>query len=740
MAVRATGLNFRDVLIALGMYPGDAPPLGNEGAGTVLEVGPGVTGLAPGDRVLGLLPDAMGPRAVTDQRLLAPLPAGWSYEQGASVPVVFLTAWMGLVDLAGVGPGDRVLVHAAAGGVGMAAVQLAKLRGAEVFATASEPKWEVLRGLGIADDHLGSSRSLEFQDRFLAVTGGRGVDVVLNSLAGEYVDASLALLPRGGHFLEMGKTDIRDGAEVAAAHPGVAYTAFDLITSGPDRIGAMLTEVVALLAAGELAPLPVRCWDVRRAPEAFRHVSQAQHVGKVVLTVPAGWNGAGTVLVTGATGTLGGLVARHLVEAHGVRHLLLTSRRGPAADGAGELLAELRKAGAEPELVACDAADRQALAATLAAIPADRPLTAVVHVAGIVDDGVIGSLTDEQVERVLRPKVDAARNLHELTAGSDLAAFVLFSSMGGVLGGAGQGNYAAANSYLDALAAHRRRHGLPAQSLAWGLWEQASAMTGKLGREDLARVSRSGVQALTSQQGLALFDAALATDAALLLPARFDLGRWRAKAATEEVPALLRGLIRAPQRRTAGRADDATGAAALAAQLAGAARPERERVLLDLVRNHAATVLGHGTAQGIDAERPFRDVGFDSLTAVELRNRLGAATGLKLAAAVVFDHPTPTDLAAHLADHLGERLAGGPADPAGPAGAVGGDGQEGEFRRALAALPLSALRDAGVMDTLLRLTGLGEAAPAGDEQADAAAIAAMDVGDLVQLALRKNES
>ncbi|WP_217198973.1 type I polyketide synthase [Streptomyces buecherae] len=734
VAVRATGLNFRDVLIALGMYPGDAPPLGNEGAGIVLETGPDVTGFAPGDRVLGLLPDAMGPYAVTDHRLLAPLPAGWSYEQAASVPVVFLTAWMGLVDLAGVGPGDAVLVHAAAGGVGMAAVQLAKLRGAEVFATASEPKWDVLRGLGVADDHIASSRSLEFRDRFLAVTGGRGVDVVLNSLAGEYVDASLALLPRGGHFLEMGKTDIREPADVAARHEGVTYNAFDLITSGPDRIGAMLTEVVGLLARGELSPLPVRSWDVRRAPEAFRYVSQAKHVGKVVLTVPAAWDRAGTVLVTGATGTLGGLVARHLATEHGVRHLLLTSRRGPAADGADELLAELRKAGAEPELVACDAADRDALAATLAAVPADRPLTAVVHVAGVVDDGVIGSLTDEQVERVLRPKVDAARNLHELTAGHDLAAFVLFSSMGGVLGGAGQGNYAAANSYLDALAARRREHGLPALSLAWGLWEEASGMTGKLGREDLARVSRSGVQALSNEQGLALFDAALGTDAAMLLPARFNLGMWRAKAATEEVPALLRGLVRAPQRRAASAAVDTSGAAALAQRLARAPRAERERVLLDLVRTHAATVLGHSHAQGIEAERPFRDVGFDSLTAVELRNRLGAATGLKLAAAVVFDHPTPLALATHLADELAT------GDETAPGAGAEGDPQEVAFRQALAALPLSTLRDAGVMDTLLRITGLDHGSADGDEKADAASIAAMDVGDLVQMALRKNES
>ncbi|RQX59711.1 beta-ketoacyl synthase, partial [Micromonospora chalcea] len=308
--VRAAGLNFRDVLNALGLYPGDAGPLGGEGAGEVVEVGAEVTDLRPGDRVFGVFVGCFGPVAVTDRRLLAPMPAGWSYVEAASVPVVFLTAYHGLVNLAGLTRGESVLVHAAAGGVGMAAVQLARHLGAEVYATASPAKWDALRALGLDEERLASSRTLDFETRFTDATGGRGVDVVLDSLAREFVDASLRLLPRGGRFVEMGKTDIRDAARVAVDHPGVAYTAFDLTLQEPDEVQRMLVVLLGLFERGTLTPLPTQVWDVRQAPEAFRHVSQARHVGKVVLTMPRAWNPDGTVLLTGGTGTLGRLVAR----------------------------------------------------------------------------------------------------------------------------------------------------------------------------------------------------------------------------------------------------------------------------------------------------------------------------------------------------------------------------------------------------------------------------------------------
>ncbi|MFI2695479.1 SDR family NAD(P)-dependent oxidoreductase, partial [Kitasatospora sp. NPDC018619] len=648
VAMRAAGLNFRDVLNALGMYPGQAGLLGNEGAGVVLEVAEDVTSLAPGDRVMGMFAGSFGTTAVTDHRLLVRIPRGWGFTEAASAPIVFLTAHYALTDLAGLRAGESVLVHAAAGGVGMAAVQLARHLGAEVYGTAGTGKWDALRPLGLDDAHLAGSRTLDFGREFLAATGGRGVDVVLNALAGEFVDTSLALLPRGGRFVEMGKTDIRDAEEVARRHPGVAYRAFELFEAGPQRIREMLTELVELFESGALHPLPITTWDVRRSVDAFRHVSQARHTGKVVLTVPPAADPDGTLLITGGTGVLGGVLARHLVAEHGVRHLLLTSRTGPDAPGAAELTAELTALGATVTVAACDAADREQLAALLAAIPAEHPLTGVVHTAGVLDDGVIGSLTPERIDAVLRPKVDGALNLHELTLDRELACFVLFSSAAGVLGGAGQGGYAAANTFLDALAQHRRARGLAGSSLAWGLWAQRSSMTGHLDARDVERMSEGGMTPLGSELGMALYDAAALRDEPLLLPADLDLSARRGRG---PVPALLRGLLRAPARRRAEAVSGPTGSA-LAGRLAALGEADRTGLLLDLVRGHAASVLGHGSAEAIEADRAFKDLGFDSLTAVELRNRLTTATGLRLPATLVFDHPSPTALARHLRARL----------------------------------------------------------------------------------------
>nr|BAH02268.1 polyketide synthase [Streptomyces platensis] len=652
VAVHAAGLNFRDVLVALGMYPGEGS-MGSEGAGVVLEVGPGVERLAPGDRVMGMLAGGFfGPVAVTDQRMVTKLPDGWSFTEGASVPIVFLTAYYGLVDLGGLRAGQSLLVHAATGGVGMAATQLARHLGAEVFGTASPGKWEALRGMGLDEEHIASSRDLDFEKKFSAATGGRGVDVVLNSLAREFVDASLRLLPRGGRFVEMGKTDIRDAEAVAAGHPGVVYRAFDLLdAAGPDRIQEMLAELLALFEAGVIEPLPLTTWDIRRAPEALRHLSQARHIGKMVFTLPPAPDPDGTFLITGVPGALGNLVARHLVTEGGIRNLLLVSRRGPAAPGAEGLATELAGLGATVTLAACDVADRQALAGLLADIPAEHPLTGVVHAAGVLDDGIVASLTRERLDAVYRPKVDAAWNLHELTKDSGLAAFVLFSSAAATLGSAGQGNYAAANAFLDALAQFRQAQGLAASSLGWGFWAESGEMTGHLGASDLARMARSGIAALTVEQGLALFDSARSGVCASVLPVRLELTGPGARAGSGTVPALMRGLVRAPARRVV---ETTTGGAVtgLRQRLAPLSGADRDRALQELVCSHAATVLGHSRSGSVPAQRAFKELGFDSLTAVELRNRLNVATGLRLPATLVFDHPTPLAMAEQLRKEL----------------------------------------------------------------------------------------
>ncbi|MDT0447404.1 type I polyketide synthase [Streptomyces sp. DSM 41886] len=426
------------------------------------------------------------------------------------------------------------------------------------------------------------------------------------------------------------------------------------------------------------------------------------------------FGGEGTVLITGGTGTLGSLVARHLAEAHGVRRLLLISRQGPDADGVAELLADLAALGAEATVVACDAADREALATALAGVQ----LTGVVHTAGVLDDGVIASLTPERIDTVLRPKVDAAWHLHELTRGYDLSAFVLFSSAAGLLGNAGQGSYAAANAFLDALAHHRRAAGLSGSSLAWGLWARASGMTSHLGEEEVRRLGRTGLLPLGTEQGLALFDAAVADTRAVLVPALLDTAGARMRG---EVPFLLRGLVRTPARRQA----DGETAGALQRRLEALSGTERDRAFLDFVRGHVATVLGHAAAASVDPERGFLDLGLDSLTALELRNRLNAATGCRLSPTLIFDHPTPAAVARHLQAEL---FPVPPQDDS-------ADTSEAEFRRALASIPLARYREAGLVATLLRLAETDAAATVPDETAAVDTLDTMDVASLVRVAL-----
>ncbi len=660
VSVRAVGVNFRDVLITLGRYP-EPGRIGGEIAGVVVGTGPGVTGLEPGDRVAGMAwGGAMGPLAVVDRRHLLRVPADWTFAQAATVPAAFLTAWQSLVDTAGLQAGETVLVHAAAGGVGMAAVQIARHLGAEVHATAHPAKHTALRTLGLDDARIASSRDPGFEQRFRAATDGRGIDVVLHSLGGELTDASLRLLAPGGRLVDLGRTDPRDPRRTASDQPGTRYLPYTLCDD-PERVAATFARLAELFDKGALSPLPVTALDIRRAPRALRLLRDAAHTGKVVLTVPRPLDPEGTVLVTGGTGALGALAARHLVTAHGVRHLLLVSRRGPEAPGAADLTDELTGLGAHVTVVSCDVADPVALAALL---PVDRPLTAVVHTAGTVDPADVRDLTPGQLDTVLAPKARAAWHLHRLTRHLDLAAFVLYSSSVGVLGLAGQAGYAAANTFLDALAQHRHSQGLPGTALSWGMWEARSGLAERLGgTEGIRQVMGAGLVPIPVDEGLAHLDAALGTGPdshlPLLVPARLDLDALRAQG----LATLLSELgTPASAARPAGepptrRLDRLSGA-------------DLDRHLLDLVTRHAGAVLSHPDPSAIAADTGFRSLGFDSVTSVEIGNRLAAATGLRLPATTVFDHPTPAALAAHLRDLLAAADTPVPAErtPAGPGG------------------------------------------------------------------------
>ncbi|MFJ6604587.1 type I polyketide synthase [Streptomyces lydicus] len=643
IAVRAAGLNFHDVLGALDMHPGDPGPLGLEGAGVVTATGPGVTGLAIGDRVMGLFPAAFGTVAHADHRTLVKVPDGWSFTRAAAVPVAHLTALHALLELGGVRAGDCVLIHAGAGGVGMAAVQLARHLGAEVYATASPAKWPALRALGVDDDHLASSREPGFGARFGA--GGRRMAVVLNSLTGELVDESLRLLRPGGLLVELGRTDPRDPAEVAAAHPGARYRACNLLQLPPEHLGRLLNRAVELFAEGAFTWPAVTDLDIRRAPEAFGLLRRGTHVGKVVLTVPPVLDPDGTVLITGGTGAVGRALARHLVAAHGARRLLLAGRRGGDAPGAAGLASDLKGLGAEVRFAAVDVADRDAVAAMVEAVPDRHPLTAVIHAAGVVDDAPVTSLTAEQIDRVMRVKADGAWHLHELTASHPLTAFVLVSSVMGTLGGAGQGGYTAANAFLDALAVHRRAQGMPALALAWGLWDDPDGMIGALTAADRARFARAGLVEMAPEHGLALLEAALPSPHAVLAPVRLD--REVLRDLGTDLPPVLRGVVAAAGAGRPGNVPAHLRHRPLRDELPGLTPGERAGILADLIRTHMAAVLG-SRPEAIQDDRPFGELGFDSLTSVEFRNRLSTATDLKLPLTLLFEAPTLSELVAVL--------------------------------------------------------------------------------------------
>ncbi len=523
-------------------------------------------------------------------------------------------------------------------------------------------------------------------------------------------------------FLTHGAVAVRAGEEV----PDLAGAgAWGLVRSAQSEHpgSTALIDVDGDRASWEMLAAALACGEPQLAIRAGQVCVPRLARAPLAVGMPGGgFGGDGTVLLTGATGDLGALLAEHLVAEHGVRRLLLVSRRGGAAPGAQELRARLVGLGAEAEIAACDVADRAQLQALLDAIPAERPLKAVVHAAAVLDDGVIDSLTDERVARVLAPKLDGALNLHELTAEMELDAFVLFSSIAGVFGSAGQGAYAAANALVDALAAQRRARGLPACSLAWGLWTQAAGTTDASGRTALMRMAGAGIRALGPEEGLALFDMACELDEALVLPVALDIPALRVQARAGAVPELLRGLIRAPARRVDG--------GSFARRLTAMSPQARKDLVAELVAAEVATVLGHSSPQAVDPDSAFKELGFDSLTAVELRNRLAAATGLRLPATLIFDYPTPVALADHLLREISPEAAAAAAlDP-----------EEVEIRGALASIPLARLRETGLLDTLIQLASPNGEAGLADAADAAERIDEMDIEGLVRMTLAQADT
>ncbi|MEU5272310.1 type I polyketide synthase [Streptomyces hygroscopicus] len=496
---------------------------------------------------------------------------------------------------------------------------------------------------------------------------GEVLETVQSWVADErFAGTRLVLVTRGAVDTGDGVADLAGAAAWGLARSAQSENPGRVVLVDTDDVDAAAGLLAGVVASGE-EQVVVRSGEVR-VPRLGRSLPAED-------APESGVFGPGAVLVTGGTGVLGGLVARHLVTRHGARKLVLLSRRGAEADGAAELRAELEAAGAEVVIAACDAADREALAAVLAGLPEGFTLSAVVHAAGVLDDGLFASMTPERVSAVLRAKVDAAWNLHELTAGTDLSAFVLFSSVAGVLGATGQSNYAAANVFLDGLASWRRAQGLPGVSLAWGLWAQASGMTGHLGEGDLRRVSRAGLVPLSNEEGLELFDAGVTSGSAVVIPTRLDLGALRAQGPA--LPAVFRAVVpEAPVRRAARAAESGAGdqPTELRQRLAGLSEAATEEALLELVRTLAAAVLGFASPDEVDTSHEFMEMGFNSLTAVEFRNQLATVTGLRLNTTVVFDFPSPVELVSHLRPRLAAEMASAPAarqvqEPSAPAAA-----------------------------------------------------------------------
>jgi acyl transferase domain-containing protein/thioesterase domain-containing protein/NADP-dependent 3-hydroxy acid dehydrogenase YdfG/acyl carrier protein len=717
LEIRATGLNFSDVLKALGLYPGikDAVvPLGIEASGVVTAVGPGVDRFEIGDEVFGVVPYAFASHARTAEYALVHKAPSIGHNEACTIPITFLTAYYGLVRLAQLQPGERVLIHAGAGGVGLAAIQIAQHIGAEIFATAgSEAKRDFLRSLGV--EHVYSSRSAAFAEEILADTERQGVDVVLNSLPGEAITKSLSILRAYGRFLEIGKTDIYQNRMIGLLpfQDNLSYFAIDLdrmLRQRPDYIRDLFAEVMRHFEAGHYRPLTFTQFAAERAVEAFRYMSQRKNIGKVVVSMASREPRAesrepdhsiaqqalvrrdGTYLITGGSGALGLQVAQWLAE-QGAGTIVLLSRRGvqPQMETA---LAEIGTRGTKAVVLMGDVADAQSLVSALAELPGEgRPLRGVVHAAGVLADGVLAEMTLEQLDAPMSPKVQGAWNLHLATQGEPLDFFVMFSSVASVLGSPGQANYAAGNAYLDALAHFRRGQGLPATTINWGPWAGAG-MAAEAGRSD--QVKARGMALLEPRQALDLLGRILHSGVpqVAVMDAQWSdvlrlLGSRR--------PSLL-ASVAAEVEQSAGPQQQNRVDHAFRQRLLEADDQARHALVADYIRQELARIMGVDPATLV-ADQPLSTFGLDSLLALELKNNLESRLDFTLPMSKLMEGPSIASLSAEASRLLVRAASGAAEDGSRPARIVEATGE--------AWSPLLGLRSTGSRPPLVLLPALG---------------------------------
>lgn len=679
--VAAAGVNFRDALMAIGMYPGAPVAFGAECAGTVDAVGPGVKGFEVGTRVFGFVPASQATYALARADMISRTPDALSDTAAAALPSAYLTADIGLRQLAEMKSGDRVLIHAATGGVGLAAVALAQRIGAEIHATAGSPaKRDLLKRMGIT--HVYDSRSLDYADQILEATGGEGVRIALNSLTGPFVGATLRALALNGILLELGKREIWSAEQVAAVRPDVRYHVYDtgtFLEADPSLFATFARDLVPAICVGNLPTLETTTWPMSRAAKAYTWMAQARHIGKIVLTPPAAEpqiSGDATYLITGAFGGLGFLSADWLAD-NGARRLLLVGRTAPGAV-AQEKIAALAARGLSIRTATADVADVDAMRALLAEnAVAGAPIRGVIHAAGVAPDRTLSRVTADDFVEARRGKVEGARVLRALLDCQELDFFVLYSAAGMVLGGAGQSAYVSSNAELDALAANWRHEGIPAMSVAWGPWAGAG-MFADMSIKNQSAITSRGLTPMTASRAFAALEHLIARDVAYGVVADVEWSRFFARApAGLELSMFAVFANREPAKAVAG--NEIMRLMALEGE-------PRRAALETLVRERVRTVIGLATDHRLPLDAPLRDLGLDSLMAVELRNGLARVGGIPLPAAIAFDHPNIGALAAKLAS-----LWGLETKPLGVQSAMSADIETLSDTEAVAALELELL-------------------------------------------------